>query len=186
MVALTSLWLPIVLSAVVVFVASSIIHMMLPYHRNDIRQLPREDEVMAALRPFDIPPGDYGMPRAQSMQGMKAPEFLEKMKTGPVAFVTVVPNGPPSMGASLGQWFFYSILVSIFAGYIAGAALPHGAHYLKVFQITGSSAFAGYALALMQSSIWYKRNWGTTVVLMFDGLVYALLTAGVFGWLWPR
>jgi hypothetical protein len=186
MISVVSLWLPIVVSAVFVFIASSIIHMALGYHKNDLRKLPKEDEVMAALRPFDIPPGDYGMPLSGSMKAMKSPEFLEKMNKGPVAYLTVVPNGPPSMGTSLLLWFLYSVIVSIFAGYIAGAVLPHGTHYRKVFQIAGCVAFTGYSLALLQYSIWYRRNWGATLKSVFDGLIYGLLTAGTFGWLWPH
>ena len=186
MVPVTSLWIPILLSAVIVFVASSIIHMLLSYHRNDLRKLSKEDEVMGVLRGFNIPPGDYAMPYAGSMEGMKKPEFIEKMKAGPVLFMTVVPSGPPSMGASLVLWFIYSVVVSVFAGYISGRALPVGANYLAVFRFAGCTAFIGYSLALLQNSIWYKRNWGTTARSMIDGLVYGLLTAGTFGWLWPR
>jgi hypothetical protein len=160
--------------------------MVLTYHRNDFHKLPREDEVLAALRPFEIPPGDYASPYAGSMKAMKDPAFAEKMKAGPVAFMTVAPSGPYSMGPSLALWFLYSILVSIFAAYVAGSALPPGASYLAVFRFAGCTAFAGYALALLQNSIWYKRNWGTTLKYVFDGLVYGLLTAGTFGWLWPR
>src|SRR5262245_34764161 len=186
MVSLFSLLIPILLSAVVVFIASSIIHMVLGYHRNDFLKVPREDEVMDALRPFDIPPGDYVIPRASSMQEMKAPEFLEKMKKGPVAFVTVIPPGPPSLGSSLVLWSIYSIIVSAIAAYIAGSALPRGADYVQVFRFAGCVAFTGYSIALMQTSIWYRRSWVTTLKVMFDGLIYGLLTAGVFGWLWPR
>ncbi len=38
MVSLMSLWIPILVSAVIVFVLSSIIHMVLPYHRTDLRK----------------------------------------------------------------------------------------------------------------------------------------------------
>jgi hypothetical protein len=186
MVPVMSLWLPILLSAVIVFVASSIIHMALPYHKNDLRRLPKEDEVREALGRFNLPPGDYGVPLPASMAGMKSPEFIEKMKKGPVVFMTVVPNGPPSMGPSLALWFLYSIVVSIFAAYISGRALARGTDYLQVFRFAGSISFIGYSLALAQHSIWYKRNWGTTLKSMFDGLIYGLLTAGTFGWLWPR
>jgi len=186
MVSITSLWLPIVLSAVIVFVASSIIHMVLPYHRKDISKLAKEDEVMAALRPFSIPPGDYGLPCAQTMDERKKPEFLEKMNKGPVAVMTVLPNGPPAMGASLVLWFVYSIIVGVFAAYITAHALRFGSPYLDVFRFVGCSAFIGYGLALLQDSIWMKRNWGMTLKMVFDALVYGLLTAGVFGWLWPR
>jgi len=160
--------------------------MALGYHRNDFRKLPREDEVMAALRPFDIAPGDYAIPCAGSMAAMKDPAFAQKMKEGPVAFMTVAPSGPPSMGSSLVLWFLYSILVSIIAAYIAGSALHRGEPYLHVFRFAGCTAFTGYAVALLHDSIWYRRSWVTTLRYMFDGLVYGLLTAGIFGWLWPR
>jgi hypothetical protein len=186
MVSLPSLWIPLVVSAVIVFLASFIMHMVLPIHRNDLRKLPKEDEVMEALRRFNIPPGDYAVPCAGSPEGMRKPEFLEKMRAGPVAFMTVVPSGLPSMAMSLCLWFLYSLVVNFFAAYIAGRALGPGAKYLAVFRFVGCSAFVGYSLALLQNSIWYKRNWGTTFRSMFDGLVYSLLTAGTFGWLWPR
>jgi len=186
MVSVTSLAVPILVSALIVFVTSSFIHMVLPYHRNDLRRLSSEDAVMDALRRFNIPPGDYAVPHAGSAGGMKQPEFVEKMKKGPVVFMTVVPAGPPSMGTSLLLWFIYLLVVGVFAAYIAGRALAPGAHYLEVFRFAGCSAFMAYSLALPQSSIWYKRNWGMTLKTMLDGLVYGLLTAGTFGWLWPR
>jgi len=186
MVPVTSLWIPILLSSVIVFVASSIVHMVLPVHRNDVRRLDQEDAVMNALRPFRLPPGDYAVPHAGSSANMKNPAFIEKMSKGPVVYMTVVPSGPPAMGTSLALWFLYSVLVGIFAAYIGGRALTPGAHYLEVFRFVGCSAFMGYSLALLQNSIWWKRNWPMTIKSMIDGLVYALLTAGTFGWLWPR
>jgi len=186
MTALSALLVPIVLSAVIVFVASSIIHMVLPWHKSDYPKLPNEDRVRDALRPLAIPPGDYMVPRASSMQDMKSPEFMAKMKEGPVMVVTVMPNGPWTMGKNLAQWFVYSVAVGVFAAYVAGIALPPGAPYLRVFQLVGVSAFMGYALALWQLSIWYRRDWMTTIKSNVDGLVYGLLTAGTFGWLWPH
>lgn len=186
MVSIMALWLPILISAVLVFAASSIIHMMLPYHRSDFGKVPSEDEVMAALRKFNIPPGDYVIPCAGSPQEMRSPEFIEKAKQGPVAFLTVAPSGMPSMRGSLVQWFGYSVLIAIFAAYLAGRALPPGAGYLEVFRLVGTAAFLGYGLALLQNSIWYRRKWSTTFKSVFDSLVYALLTAGAFGWLWPE
>ncbi len=186
MVPITSLMIPILASAAIVFVVSSIIHMVLPYHRNDVRKLPKEDEVMDALGRFNIPPGDYVVPYAGSPEGMKKPEFVAKRNKGPVAFLTVMPAGPPNMGKILLLWFLYAVLVSAFGAYAAGRALGPGASYPAVFRFVGFTVFTGYSLALMQNSIWYKRNWGMTLKTMFDGLVYGLLTAGVFGWLWPR
>lgn len=183
---LATLWMPILLSAVLVFVVSSLIHMVLGYHAGDYKKLPSEDAVMDALRKFDIPAGDYHVPRCESMKDMKSPQFLEKMNKGPVALMTFMKTGAPSMGKSLFLWFLYSVIVSVFAAYLCDRALGPQPHYLAVFRMVGCAAFMGYALALMQNSIWYGRNWCTTIKTMFDGLIYALVTAGVFGWLWPR
>jgi hypothetical protein len=187
MVSIASLWLPILGSAVIVFVASSILHMLLPFHRGDFRQLAREEEVMNALRPFNIAPGDYLVPSATGPQSMRDPAFLDRMKRGPV-FVATFMNGErrTSLGRNLTLWFLYSIVVSVFAAYLAGEALPPGTPYPRVFQFAGCTAFIGYAVALWQNSIWHSKSWATTLRSTVDGLVYGLLTAGVFGWLWPR
>jgi hypothetical protein len=186
MVPVLSLWLPILLSAVFVFVASSIIHMVLGYHKNEWKKLPDEDRAMDALRPLGIGPGDYFVPRAGGMKEMSDPAYVEKLNRGPVMMLTVLPNGPVSMGKSLALWFVYCVVVSVFAAYIAGRALAPGAHYLAVFRFAGATAFVGYALALWQNTIWYKRPCLTTLKANFDGLIYAVLTAGTFGWLWPK
>ena len=184
---LYTLWLPILLSAIIVYVASTIIHMVLSaWHEGDFAKLANEDQVMDALRPLAIPPGDYALPRPASMQEMKSTEYAQKRARGPVLIMTVLPSGPMTMGKSLALWFLFCIVVSFFAAYVAGAALPPGTGYPKVFQVAGTTAFAGYALAIWPASIWYGRQWGTTVRSTIDGIAYALLTAGVFGWLWPR
>jgi hypothetical protein len=186
MVPLAALWLPILLSALLVFVVSSIIHMMLPYHRSDFRRVPAEDDVMAALRRFNIPPGDYLMPRPESPGQMNSPEFIAKRTQGPVLVMTILPPGAAGMARNLALWFVYTVVVGLFAAYVAALALPPGAAYRPVFRIAGTVAFCGYSLALLQNTIWYSRGWGFTLKSMFDGLIYALLTGGAFGWLWPE
>jgi hypothetical protein len=183
---LSALWLPILLSAVIVFVASSIIHMLLPWHKSDYPKVPNEDKVMEALRPLAIPPGDYMMPRPSSRKDLGTPEFTEKMKKGPVMVFTVLPNGPMAMGRNLILWFIYCAVVSLFAAVVAAGALPVGASYHHVFHFAGLTAFGGYSLALWQMSIWYRRAWSSTIKATVDGFIYGLLTAGTFGWLWPR
>jgi len=185
MVGVLSLLLPILLSAVLVFVVSSIIHMASPWHKSDYPALPRQDEVRDVLRPFAIPPGDYMVPRAATMEEMKSAEFAAKMEEGPSLIVTVLPSGPFSMTRNLAMWFVYLLVVGVFAAYITGRALPPGAEYMDVFRFAGATAFIGYSAALWQMSIWYRRSWSTTIKATVDGLIYALLTAGIFGWLWP-
>lgn len=185
MVPLVSLWLPIVLSAVVVFIISSIIHMALGYHASDVVAVPDEEAARKAIGPLNLPPGNYAMPRASSMAEMKDPAYVEKLNQGPNLFLTVLPKGQPGMGKSLAQWFVYSLLVSVVAAYVASRALAPDAYYLSVFRFVGVTAFACYSMALLQDSIWWSRKWSATLKSMFDGLLYAAFTAGVFGWLWP-
>jgi len=185
MVPLMSLWMPILLAAVLVFVASSVIHMVLGYHQSDFQGVPKEDQLMDALRDAGATPGDYIVPHGEGAASMKDPAFLEKWAKGPAAMITVLPSGPPSMGPQLAMWFVYILVVGVFAAYIAGHALGPGAEYLEVFRFAGATAFAGYSLALLHGSIWYHKKWSATLKSMFDGLIYALLTAGCFGWLWP-
>jgi hypothetical protein len=104
---------------------------------------------------------------------------------GPVAVVTIRPAGPPFMGKALILWFLLAVVVSLVAGYVAGRALSPGADYLEVFRFVGTTALAGYVFGTWQQSIWFGRPWSTTLKTSFDGVVYALLTAGIFGWLWP-
>lgn len=185
MVPIMSLWLPILLSAVMVFVLSSIIHMVLKYHYTDYSKLPDEEKTLEGFRTANVPPDDYAFPHCASTKEMGSDEYKEKMIRGPVGFVTVMPSGPMAMGKNLLLWFLFSVLVSVLAAYIAGRALAPGAYYLEVFRFAGCTAFIGYSVALLQHSIWYSRSWGSTLKSMFDGLVYALATAGCFGWLWP-
>lgn len=185
MVSIISLWLPIILSAVLVFVLSSIIHMVLPYHKSDFKKLPEEDKVMEDIGKFNIPPGDYMFPDAADSKERSSQEFKDKLNKGPVGVMTIFPSGGFNMGSSLVIWFIYCLIVEIFAAYIASRALASGAYYLSVFRFAGATAFIGYGLALMQNSIWYRKSWATTFKFIFDGLIYALFTGGIFGWLWP-
>ena len=182
---LTALWLPIVVSAVIVFVASSIMHMVLPYHRSDYGRIPDEDKVMDALRAAGLKRGLYIFPHCDH-SNMKSPEVQEKYKRGPVGMLTIVPNGPPNMGKYLGLWFFYCLLIGLFAAYLAGRTLAPGTHYLQVFRVVGATSFLAYGLANFSNGIWKNLPWSVVTKEIIDGLVFALLTAGTFGWLWPH
>lgn len=181
-----ALWLPILLSAIFVFIASSIIHMAPLWHKNDYPAVKEQDKVMDALRPFEIPRGEYLLPRAKDMKEYSSPEFVEKVKQGPVMKLTVFPNSPISMGRNLTLWFIFVLVVSIFTAYIVGLALPEGSSYLEVYRIAGVTSFIAYSLSLWQQSIWEGKSFGMNLKSTIDGIIYSLLTAGTFGWLWPR
>ena len=172
----TSLLLPIVLSAVAAFVLTMVIHMS-PWHKRDYPKLANEEAVMDALRPLDLPPGDYMMPRPSSMAEMKSPEFIAKVNRGPRVLMTVIPNGPSNMGSSLLGWAVFILVVTAIAAHVAGSILGPAARSHDVFHTVGLFTLAAYAFALWPLSIWYGRGWGITIKSTIDGLIYAVATA---------
>lgn len=182
---LIALWLPILLSAVIVFIASSIIHMVLPYHRSNYKKLPDEDNLRKVLRAANLKPGLYHTPYCTHKE-MNSPETKAKFAEGPVALMTVFPSGSVNMGKFLGQWFFFLLLVGIFVAYIAGHTVAPGSPLRMVIRIAGASAFLAYGVGIMSNGIWKGQPWSVVAKEVFDGVIYSALTAGTFGWLWPR
>jgi hypothetical protein len=178
--------LPIVLSAVLVFVLSAIIHMVLKYHNSDYKRLPNEDAVRAAIRSGNPEPRQYIIPYAAEMKECGTPEMQQKFAEGPVGVLYLRRPGPPTMGPALTQWFLFTLMVSLFVAYVAALAIPPRAEYLHVFRIVGAAAFLAYGIGQIPASIWAGKPWAVAAKEAFDGLLYALVTAGTFGWLWPR
>lgn len=174
------------MAAVIVFVASAILHMMLPFHKSDHSQVSEEGKLLDVIRASGVTPGHiYHFPFC-TLKDMKSAEKVERFKRGPVGLLTVIQSGPPAMGKYLGQWFVYCVVISIFVAYLTGRTRIAGAPYLEVFRVAGTVGFLGYAAAQIQNAIWKGEPWRITVKHVFDGLIYGLLTAGTFGWLWPK
>lgn len=186
MTALSALWLPILVAAAGVWLVSSIIHMAPLWHRSDYPKLAKEAELMDAVRPLAIPPGDYMVPRPSSMKDMRSPEFLEKRMRGPIMLFTIFPGGPPTMAPQLILWFLYCVVVGFATACVAALTQAPGADDHAVFHVVALVSFLAYTAALWQMSIWYRRAWSTTIKATLDGLIYAGVTAIVFTWLWPR
>jgi hypothetical protein len=182
---LAALWLPILLSAVIVFIASSIMHMVLPYHKSDYRQLPDEDKILANLRPTGLQKGIYVFPFC-THQNMKSPEIQEKYKQGPVGILTVFPSGPPAMPKFLGMWFAYTLIISVVVANLAAHSVGPGAPYRHVFRVAGTAAFLAYSVAILSNGIWKGQPWSNVIKEAADGLIYSLLTAATFARLWPH
>jgi hypothetical protein len=171
---------------VLVFIASSIIHMALQIHKREYKKLPEEKNLLEAMLKAGIPRGEYMFPCAASLKDAKTPEMQEKYRKGPCGFMTIVPSGVPSMFKNLVLWFLYSVLISVFVAYVAGRTLGPGTEYLPVFRVAGGVAIIAYTAGHFPGSIWKGTPWGTTLKHVLDGVLYGLLTAGVFGWLWPN
>ena len=180
-------WLPIVVSAVFVFIASALINMFLKFwHGVDYRGFANEDEIAAAIRKGSPGPGAYMLPYCTDPKQLQEPAMQEKFKQGPVASVNMRPNGPMSMGPMLGQWFVFCVLVSVACAGLAGHALPlpHPESHL-VFHTVGVAALLGYSFGEIPNAIWRGQPWAISIKYFVDGIVYAIITASTFCWLWP-
>jgi hypothetical protein len=186
MVTLGALWLPILLSAVLVFIASSIIHMVLKYHNKDYTRLPNEDAIRAAIRAGNPQPAQYVLPYCSDMKDMEKPEMKQKYVEGPVAVLNLMRPGVPKMGKYLVQWFIFILVVAFFIAYAAAHSIPAGARYLDVFRVVGAIGFLAYGAGQIPAAIWMGKPWKVAWKEAFDGIIYGLVTAGTFGWLWPR
>ena len=163
--------------------ASSVIWMVLQYHNSEWRKLPDEEGARSVLK--GIEPGQYSVPHAVNAADRNDPAWQEKYREGPCAMLVILPHGTLAMGKQLTQWFVFCVIASILVAYVTSVALTAGADYLHVFRIAGTVAVLTYAGAVPIKAIWFGYTWSATAKDMLDGLIYGLLTAGVFGWLWP-
>ena len=183
MIPLTMLWLPILISAVLVFIAANILWMALPFwHHKDYVGLPEEKRVLEALSTAKS--GQYVVPKLDWKT--MTPEERTAMHAGPTAYMLVRNPATFSFGKLLGTYFLYMVVVAIFVAYITGRTRAAGAPYLEVFRIASTVGFLSFGLRGVSDSIWYGKPWKVTFKEMIDGLIYGLLMGGTFGWLWPR
>ncbi|MBK8975567.1 MAG: hypothetical protein IPM29_06550 [Planctomycetes bacterium] len=185
MLTLVDLWLPVLVAAVFVFVASSVIHMALPIHSGDMAPLPDEDRIADAMREAGVTPGHYMFPFPASMKEMGSPEMLAKFQRGPVGFLIVRPKGGPAIGKALLQWFVLSVVVSACCGYVATIGLGSATASGDVFRLTATVALLAYGGAIPNDALWKGGRWSVALRFLFDALVYGLVTGAAFAWLWP-
>lgn len=185
MVTITELWQPILLAAVLSFFSGFVLYMLLPVHAKDWSMLPDEAGLMARLGEAKVGPGNYLFPCPASPKEMMSPEFIAKVEQGPVGIAIVRPSGRVTMAPQLAKMALYHLLVSVMVGYVAGRTLAPGIEYLRVFQIAGATATLGYTAGVFPFAIWYRPSARYVINQILDGIVWGLLTAGAFGWLWP-
>ena len=186
MVGLSGLWMPIAVSAVFVFIATMIVHMLPGWHKSDMAAVPGEAKFMETTRGLNVPPGEYRFPFSNDTKEMQSPEWDAKMTQGPVGVMSVAPNGPMPFGKMLGLWFAYSLFISLVAAYVTGRTHAQGAPFADVFCTSTVVAFCSYVLALWQRWIWWGQGTRYTITYSVDGIIFALVTGATFGWLWPK
>jgi hypothetical protein len=178
------LWLPILISAVLVFVLSAASHMVLPWRKGEWGRLTDYGPIQAALR--ELPPGLYAFPAAPDPKQQMTPEWSERWAKGPSGWLTLAPRGPIRMGRSMALSFLVFLAVAFMAAYTAAHALGPAPRYLAVFRIVGTVGTLSFGVGSIFNSIWYHRPWRAYLADAVDALLFGLAMAGVFGWLWPR
>jgi hypothetical protein len=184
--ALFSLWLPILLSAVVVFVISSLIHMVIKWHASDYHGFTNEDAVRDAIRAGHPAPGQYFVPYCADMKEMGSEVMQKKFREGPVGHVILRPNGMYNMGKSLGLWFLWSLAIAVVAAFLASRVfgLDH-AHARGAAKLVGAVTFIAHGFGTVTESIWMGRPWSSSAKHVLDAVLYAIGSGLVFCWLWP-
>lgn len=183
---IAELWIPIVVSAVLIFIASSLVHMVFKWHNSEYHKLSNEDAVRAALRAGNPQPAQYAVPHCADMKDLATPEMQQKFVEGPIAWITVRPSGPPKMGGALGAWFVYLLFINLIAAYVAQRSLQEPATFNQVARVVGSISLLAYAGGSVQMGIWMGKPWSSVMKDILDAVIYAVIAGAVFGWLWPR
>ena len=186
MIPIVSLWLPILLSAVLTFVVSAIIWMVMPWHKTDHARVSDEGALLAALRAQNLEKGVYLFPFATGGADTQTPEYKEAVAQGPMGTLRIMTtSGPPAMGPRMLMSFVLYLVIGCFAAYVATRTLTPGASYIAVFRLTATVVFICHSVAHFHDVIWFGQRFSTALKNSFDGLIYGLLAGGVFGWLWP-
>jgi len=184
-ISILQLWLPIVLGTALAWIASGLIHMLIKYHNSDYQQLSNEEEVMTAIKNGSPKLGIHTFPFCLDMSEMGNPDVQKKFNRGPVGMITMFPNGMPNMGKLMIQQISFFLLGCILIAYCASLVLAPGAEYRVVFRFVATVGFLAFSWANIPLSIWFGHPWSTTAKYLLDGLVYGLVVAGCFAWLWP-
>lgn len=182
MVTLGALWLPILLSAVIVWIASAIAWTASPHHKADFKVIPDQDDFLDNVGKRSLAPGQYWFPYSSNREDMNTPEMVAKQERGPVGLLTVWKSEKPNMAKPMILSVVFYVIVGVFVAYMASLTLSPGTEYMRGFRLTSAVAFMTYSGALLPDAIWFGTPWRRTWLTMVDGLIYALLTGGVFGW----
>lgn len=183
---LFQLWLPTLVAAVSVFVASSLIHMVFKWHNSDYRKLANEDDVLAAIRTGAPAPGQYVLPHCADMKDLQNESMQKKFREGPVGFLTLKRPGPPAMGGALAKWFVLNLVVATVAALVAAHVWGLRADANRAAcHMVALITFLTYGGGSIQAGIWMGKPWTSVAKDLLDSVIYAVVSGAAFCWLWP-
>jgi hypothetical protein len=188
---LLSLWLPILLSAAAVWIASMIVGMALPHHKQDwigLPDPPGEDGFMDYLRKSGLKPGNYLFPDFRGREALKSEKVEKALKEGPVGHLSVWQT-PLTMGGKMVGTFIVYLVVSALIAYLTRVALPPipgPTPFAKVFQFATTAGVLAYCFSFIPNALWWGSYKRTIVANVIDGILYAAITGAIVAWRWPH
>lgn len=186
MISIMSLWAPILLSSVLVFVAAGLLWTALPVHRLDWRPIPGQERLFEAIRAIGLGRGQYAFPHMLTPEGAKNPDVMKQMEEGPVGFLVLKEPGPPNMTKQLGLYLVFVLVVTYMIAYLVSVSMPRGAPFVDVMRAVTTATVLAHGAAEVPGAIWFGRTWKSVLKsVLIDALIYGLITGAVFGWLWP-
>ena len=181
---LAGLSIPILLSAIAVFVISLAGRLLIGHHKADWNELPEEGDTMEFLRKSGIKPGCYIFPLVHSKEHRTDELKEQRLEAGPWGTIHVWTS-QGNLGSRLLQTFTFHLVASFFIAYLGTLAIEPGAGFLKAFQVTGTAGILAYAFGGVPNAIWFSRHVRPAVLDVVDGICFGLITGVVFGLLWP-
>lgn len=178
-----ALWLPVLMTTVVLFVASFLAWVVLPHHKPDVRRWPEEERLLDFVRESGAAPGEYLFPLIEQDE-MKEDRARQRYERGPWGLIRVWPR-QPDMVRNMAATFGYFLLVTLLVAYVAAAALTPGAVFGEVFRIVATTAILAYCAGGVLNEIWFTRPLRAKLMNAIDGLVYGAITGVIFGLMWP-
>ncbi len=192
---LMELWVPALISGVACTAVAAISWLVLPFHQKSWKRLPAEPAVLDAMRGSMAPrPGQYPLPYSIG-QDLNRPDMRAALEHGPVGYLFITRNGPPSTALNLVLMFLFFTATSVLTAWISWHAFipqigtahqPYNLPFAHIAKTVGAISAMAYGFGAFQQSVWFGRPWSSFFLQIVDALMYAAVTAFVFGWLWPK
>lgn len=192
---LMELWLPAIISGVACTAVAAVTWLLLPIHKKMWKRLPAEPGVLEAMRGGLAPkPGQYALPFTMG-QDLNRPDLRTALEQGPVGYLSIAANGPPSTVLSLVLMFFFFAATSIITAWISWHAFipqvgaphaPYNMPFMHVAKTVGAISTLAYGFGAFQQSAWFGRPWSSFFLQLVDALIYAAITAFIFATFWPK
>ena len=178
---LISLFFPVLLTTVALFISGFLCWAILPNHKPDWQKLPNEDEFLDAIAELNLPRGNFAYPHAMDQQSMESDTYKRAVERGTFGTVQVWGEAP-KMGTNLIRQVVYLLVTNSCLAYLSTLALPAGADFMQVFRFVATAALLTFTVAVVPGTIWFKNR---LTGYLIDGVIQAVIVGAIFGSMWP-